>query len=164
MSNNESDTLYKWMQARRVAGSKTLVLFLHGLDSSKETQEGVVRITAEALATANIFSPQLPFKWARCFNFKTLAEQVLDHLDREIAAHGAYERVYLMGHSAGGVLAQVIYLLSRQAGRPDGLAQIAPDHVHLILIAAINRGWQISHHLPLLHKISWNLGVVSRSP
>ena len=69
---------------------------------------------------------------------------------------GDYHSICIIGHSAGGVLAQAAYLLSRKC--ECGLGTARAQQIRLILIAPMRRGWTISHHLPLPHKIAWTVG------
>ncbi len=158
--------LIKWEKISGSNGSDNLVLFLHGMDSNPKKIEGLIHATKEEINSVRILVPSLAFGWNKHFDFRELALAILLKLDDEIESHlnGQYKRVYIVGHSAGGVLAQVIYILSQQSGRTQGLARLEPGQIQLVLLASISRGWQISHHLPLTHKIAWSIGLLFMMP
>lgn len=146
--------------------SENLVLFLHGMDSNILKSKGLISIVEEQLSPVRILVPQLPLAWHRLYDFKELGRQILTLLDDEIEKHtgGGFQRVYLIGHSAGGVLAQIVYILARLSGSDTGLRGMEADRIQMVLLAPITRGWEISHHLPVTYKIAWSLGLLLMTP
>jgi hypothetical protein len=101
----------------------------------------------------------LPFRWHQGSDLRQLSEEILSYLDGLHEKHplDQFESIRIIGHSAGGVLAQSVYLLSRDSRY--ALGQVSFSRIRLILIAPLSRGWTISHHLPISHKISWTIGL-----
>ena len=56
------------------------------------------------------------------------------------------------------MIVQAVYLLAKSERSDHPLARLRGEQLRLILIAPINRGWDITHHLPLSEKISWSVG------
>src|ERR1044071_4787329 len=110
----------------------------------------------EALPSSYVLIPQLPLAWYRCVDLRSLAEELLCRLEEVVRAH-SYKQIFLIGHSAGGLLAQAIYLQSQKA---DPAAELLAK-ARLVLLAPLNRGWALSHHLPLRKKLAWLVGLVS---
>ncbi len=166
MKNDKLGRLVKWQEPLGSNDSEALVLFLHGMDSSPHKIADVIGIIEDELEPARILVPEMALRWNRHFDFRELAGHLLDTLDQEMREHpaGGCKRLYLIGHSAGGVLVQILYLLLHESERTGGLAALETGQVQLILLAPLNRGWQITHHLPITHKISWALGFLLMMP
>ena len=71
----------------------------------------LARVIEDELGSCRILAPKLPLRWHDCVDLKELAAEILAKLGAVDLAR--YERLYIVGHSAGGVLAQAVYLLSR---------------------------------------------------
>ncbi|MDR4485183.1 MAG: alpha/beta hydrolase [Nitrospirales bacterium] len=141
--------------------SGDVVLLLHGMDCGPHTinrlAESVERVWHEnKYSTCHILMPQLPLQWSQCVDLKRLAEEMMLYLNENLAVKSIHS-LTVVGHSAGGVVAQAFYMFTRKC---DGtLAALSPRDIRLILIAPLNQGWEISHHLPLSKKISWLIGI-----
>lgn len=140
-----------WEEVRGVPGAESCILLLHGLNSTPKTVAAVADMIFEQLPSSYVLVPKLPFAWNACVDLDDLAREVLRKLRAVLSAH-SYRRVLLVGHSAGGVLAQTIYLLSWKEDPLQG--------ARLVLIAPLSRGRQLSHHLPLGKKLSWSVGLL----
>lgn len=146
--------------------SDNLVLLLHGIDSNIIKMEGLIRVIEDKLDSVRILFPELPLAWNNLYDFKELGRQVLLRMNEEIEKHtqGGYKRIYIIGHSSGGVLAQVVYILSRFSELSGGLAKYNSEQLQIVLLAPISRGWEINHHLPVTYKIAWALGLSIMTP
>ena len=98
-------------------------------------------------------------------------DEIADRIARQIddfdrMAH--YKSITLIGHSLGALLLRKAYVLgcgensdapfgSKFAGRP--VAGWAARVERIILLAAMNRGWSISHHLSRRNALLWTLGT-----
>ncbi len=147
----------QWGEQYGSPDAKNLVLLLHGLDSSPNTIEQLCHVIQENIPSSFTVVPELPFQWYRSIDLREISRDILEQLD-DIVDISTFQTIQIIGHSAGGLLAQSIYLISR--GETYSLSSVAPAHIRLVLIAPLNRGWQLSHHLPLTHKISWSTGFV----
>lgn len=147
-----------WSATRGEPGSDACVLLLHGLDSSPTTLRSTADAVVEALPSSYVLIPTLPLRWHECVDLRAVARELLDHLLDVLGEH-RYERVFLIGHSAGGILAQAVFLLAAQAAPPEMAGRLA--RARLVLIAPLSRGWVLSHHLPLSKKLAWMIGLLS---
>jgi pimeloyl-ACP methyl ester carboxylesterase len=153
---NSISNLVSWAEKRGAPSAATLVLLFHGMDCGPETISGVADKIAAAVPDSYILVPALPFRWHDCADLKEVGEEVLDYIDSSVPLEG-FKSILLVGHSAGGVLAQATYILSRHGEHL--LGKFPPEKIRLVLIAPLSRGWKISHHLPLSNKIAWKLGL-----
>ena len=146
--------LISWTDSRGDKGAEKLVLLFHGMDCGPQTMSSIADKLLEANPSSYILIPALPFRWDDSADLKEVAEEVLDYLDKCDRLQD-FRSILFIGHSAGGVLAQATYILSRDAHK---LSKFPVESIRLVLIAPLSRGWQISHHLPLTNKIAWKLG------
>ena len=128
------------------------------------------------MPNADIVLPKLP---AGTFSFadpNAIVQQLLELIDRAWAERQhcpdgqSYARIILVGHSLGALLARKVYVCACgqnadapfepeivQRGEPT--REWASKVERIILFAGMNRGWTISHHLPLQKAILIRLGV-----
>lgn len=154
-------SLIDWSTTFGEQESDQLYIVVHGLDSGPRTVDGIrkkiEKWARENEASAYIVVPKMPFGWWKAFDPKALCAEILDYLEQELNRK-RYSAVRLVGHSSGGVVVQATYLLAKCERRDHPLAQLDSDTLRLILIASITRGWEITHHLPLMEKLSWLVG------
>ena len=139
--------------------SSSLYVVIHGLDSSPRTMEGVCRTILDQGDSAYILVPKMPFEWWRTGDPKDFCHEILDYLVEKVNL-SSYGAVRLVGHSAGAAIVQAVYLIAKSERCDHPLASLAGRQLRLILIAPINRGWEVTHHLPLAEKITWMLGSI----
>lgn len=136
--------------------SENLVLLLHGLNSGPENLAGLVRAIREELPSSYILTPQLPLAWHHRGDLEDVVSELLTQL-RKLDLK-PYRQIWLIGHSIGGVLVQSAYL-SAVTGQDEFAALIKP--ARLILIAPLNRGWSLGHHVPITVKLMWSVGLMA---
>ena len=141
--------LIKHIQTHGERDFDHLVLVLHGMSGGEHSVQPIVRTVQSELGKCRILVPILPFRWSDSFDMRDLAREVLDMLLKEETSR--YKRITIIGHSAGGVLAQTVYILCE---REEKGAQMLPN-LRLVLMAPISKGWSISHHLPIREKMVW---------
>ena len=150
-------TYLQWDVSYGDSSARKLVVVLHGLDATPTALDGVCNIILEESdKPVFVLAPKLPLRWARCVDLMDVAEEIVGYVDDKVPMH-SIENVDIVGHSAGGVIAQIVYLLARKSKLR--LGQLKPKDFRLILIAPINRGWEVSHHLPLARKIATIFGL-----
>lgn len=159
--------------------SKELVIILHAYSSSPDQLTSVKKNIIDKLPEADIFVPSL--KTGR-FSFATpnsIVIELLKWIDEQYLAHQkessqSYERIILIGHSIGAILARKLYVIAcgenenapfekEFIGHKENYttARIWAGKVErLVLLAAMNRGWQISHHMGIFQAISWWIGSI----
>lgn len=79
-------------------------------------------------------------------------------------ASGNYERIVLVGHSIGSLLARKAYLLSAMAPQSPGSMRPWAEAVErIVLLAGMNRGWDVTGKRPLdmgwLHRAYFFVGA-----
>lgn len=144
-----------WNFSRPNPNADTLVLFLHGMNCSPQTVSALTDRIQSVLPNAELLIPNMTLRWHRRLDLRDLSREITEYL-AGILRQRNFKSVILMGHSAGGVLVQSVYLDMADAMKPVPLDTAG---VRLVLIAPLTRGWSISHHLPLLHKIAWLVGL-----
>lgn len=158
-----------------------LVVLLHAYSIGPFALRFVERTVREAYAgeDVDVWTPRLP---TGMFSFADPSE-IADHVARGIteawerrAAQGnPYRHVTLVGHSIGALIGRKAYVLacgenpetpfSRDAKgerAPGDLCPVLPWAAHVdrvVLLAAMNRGWTITHHLSIRQWLLWMLGA-----
>lgn len=157
-----------------------LVVMLHAYTSRPSRLNGVRDAVLSVWPTAQCLVPALPIS---LFSMATLDKVVVDVL-REIDAFVAASlqagrpigSIVLVGHSMGALLARKVYVAAcgETADAPfepamaasgphtgDGLLASRSWATHvtrIVLLAGMNRGWRITHHLGLAKALQWTVG------
>ncbi len=145
-----------------------LVVFFHAYGVTPKTLLQVKALARDKFPTAHFFSPQLPFHIFSRADFNAIAKQVVGAINERWAIT-PYARVILIGHSLGALLARKVYVVAcgetadapfEETFRDMRTPAAWSDKVErIILLAAMNRGWRISHHLSISKAIVLSLGV-----
>jgi pimeloyl-ACP methyl ester carboxylesterase len=124
--------------------------------------------------TAEIVVPKLPLSLFSLADPSVVAARVAQKIDK-IYREGRFESIVLVGHSVGALIARKAYLIAcgeqDRAPFEDRLREaLGVEHRlfagfdwhravdRIVLLAAMNRGWRVSHHISLLHAPIWALG------
>lgn len=155
--------------------STSLFVLLHAYTLSPARLCHVRKLVADNFPDADILVPPLP---AGTFSLADPAVVVCDLLtkidgrwdERQRRPDGRqYEKIVLVGHSLGALLARKLYVFAcgeneKTPFEPQAGAQPRREWVgrveRIILLAGMNRGWSISHHMSLLRSVIWWLGTV----
>jgi pimeloyl-ACP methyl ester carboxylesterase len=133
----------------------------------------VKEVVQQALGPrAKVMAPAMDMAaWSKAHP-SLLALQVVRAIDAEWQQH-AYRRIIFVGHSLGALIARKAYIIAcgQQARAPfePELADAMKPHEfdgrpwataveRIVLLAAMNRGWRVSHHLNLLRAPLWAAG------
>jgi len=147
--------------------SRELAVIVHGFNTTRESLKHVRTAVADARKDADIFMPTFDSGRFSLEDPDEIADRIARRIENyHVAAH--YERIVLIGHSLGALLVRKAYVLacgenldapfaSQFGGRP--VARWAAPVERIILMAAMNRGWSISHHLSRTNAILWTLGT-----
>ncbi|MFK8034050.1 MAG: esterase/lipase family protein [Hyphomicrobiales bacterium] len=155
--------------------SQTLVFVVHGLRGNKEKLGDLKRLLEEAYPGCNLKLPE--FSYASLLSTKR-APQLVQHiisLIDDAYSMGNFDRVVLVGHSMGAVLAR--RALIEASGVPSDWVESCPHSSKLekdlagikerkwaakverfVMLASISRGWSAQHTKSPLQSFQWNLG------
>lgn len=145
-----------------------LVVLLHAYTQRPSNLDHVRAAVKQTIPDADIFVPKLP---ASTFSFADPALLSADLVRRitqlwerkKEGGRPGYEGITLVGHSLGGLLARKTYLVACGVGDASGnqseAAPWAAQVDRIILLAAMNRGWSISHHMSLTRSFAWTVGT-----
>jgi len=162
-------------------GRGTLVVLLHAYArgaADLAAVEGAVRAT---WPEAEIYCPDFPATIFSLADPNDIVAGLIEGIDRVV--EGAEHRnapitdIVLVGHSLGALLARKLYVvacgetpeapfepayraLAERTRRPlDAPRSWAGRVSRIVLLAGMNRGWRISHHLSLGHAPLWWIGA-----
>jgi len=155
----------------------TLVVLLHAYTQSANHLASVARVTRQSLAAAELLVPELPVR--RIFSTadpNEIANAVVELIDQRWQAAQElgrpYESIVLVGHSIGALLARKAYVIAcgEDPRAPFEEAIATRDErpwagrvQRIVLLAGMNRGWRITHHLGILNAALWWLGTTTGS-
>lgn len=126
------------------------------------------KVVHQELPDADILIPDVPaglFSTANCLIIVRDLLRWIDQFEQE----NNYDQIIFVGHSLGALLARKVYVCA--CGETDKapfetpLVEFVPGKTwagkvtRIILLAGMNRGWHISHHLSPLFVLSQSVGV-----
>lgn len=146
--------------------SLDLVVLLHAYMSRPEKLAALRRVVEREMPDADLLIPRLPAGWASMAKPAAIVQDILEQIDQAWRPD-QHRRIVLVGHSLGGLVARMAYAcacgetagipfdpeISARAARPW-----AARVERIVLLAGMNRGWSISHHLSRLNAVLWRLG------
>jgi hypothetical protein len=150
--------------------SAELVVLIHAYDRNPESMHWIKKAVAESehRADADFFIPTIP---ASRFSFADpieIVQKLLIDIDILDTRRG-YQRITLIGHSLGALLARKLYVCAcgENVDAPfepkiDAMRQRpwAEKVDRIILMAGMNRGWSISHHMGFWLTIGFRVGIL----
>ncbi len=154
--------------------STKLVILLHACTSSPSKLNHVYDAVLQVIPNADIFIPELPTSIFSLANPIEIVLRLLNKIDqfwterKERSDKKSYEGIIIIGHSLGALLGRKLYVYAcgepkHNLFEPEVEQKICRDWAdkveRIILLAGMNRGWEISHHMPLNHVILWTVGV-----
>jgi pimeloyl-ACP methyl ester carboxylesterase len=159
-------------------GSNTLVVLLHAYSHKAANLEPVEEAVLKVWPKAVTFRPELPASILSMQDANHIVVDLLEDIDLKVARGEGnghpIEKIILVGHSLGALLARKIYVVvcgeTSQAPfeeiyRSSNSTPISPRPwaakvERIVLLAGMNRGWRISHHLNLKNALLWKIGSV----
>jgi len=160
---------------QKKGSSRELVVILHAYAHSPKRLNAVRGIVTNELPDADIYIPNLPMDLFSIAKPTAIVQQLLTDIDKiytnrqERSDTVIYEKIILIGHSLGALLARKLYVCAcgeileapiEQEIKAEAPRPWAEKVERIILLAGMNGGWQISHHLSLLNAISWTIGTL----
>lgn len=157
------------------SSAKKLVVLLHGYTLDADSLDHVKAVIAETHRVGDLdyFIPNLPLsKWSLA-DPVSICNQLLQQIDglwsARIRNYGkAYENIIIVGHSYGALLGRKLYVYAcgENAAAPfepvieqKSSRKWAVKVERIILLAGMNRGWSISHHMDLRRAFAYTLGL-----
>ena len=136
----------------------------------------------EDFQDADIFAPDLPFGTFSVARPEEVLAKLIFRIDqawtKRLAKGEPYQRIVLIGHSMGALYARKLYalacgensdvpfenelkrILAEWGAAPlDAPRPWAKAVYRIVLLAGMNRGWSISHHMSLTRAATMQLGV-----
>ncbi|BCG71927.1 hypothetical protein MesoLj113a_30850 [Mesorhizobium sp. 113-1-2] len=147
-----------------------LVVILHGWGSTAQAMGDVAEATREAWKgthRVDTFVPLLAYhRSLRSARAVDVVVKILEDIDELVKIKPPYEHIILIGHSLGATIARRVFLVA--SGNPPGFAtekifqhqqkrEWADKVRRIVLLAAFNRGWQISPRLSWWYSIGFNI-------
>jgi len=157
-------------RSNSVSGASRLVVLIHAYTlkaRSLDAVESTIR-KVPGFAGADMVRPDLPMGMFSAANMNALVEHVL-HLIDEAWKKKAYEELYFVGHSVGGLIARKVYIVSQgetdeapfeEVFRGQQRRAWANNVERIVLLAGMNRGWRVSHHLSMSTAIAATIGTL----
>jgi pimeloyl-ACP methyl ester carboxylesterase len=155
---------------RGLMNKRTLVILLHAYTRGPESLTHVENEIRRSLESVEILKPALPLSRLSTARPDAIVASLLQTVDHHWET-GGYDRIILVGHSAGALLARKLYIaacgshemapleqeLLSGCARPRAWAA----HVErLVLLAGMNNGWSIDYHMSLSRALQYSVGVV----
>ncbi len=166
----------------RRGARRDLLILVHGLQNPLGAPRGGPMATvAEAVREdpdVDVLRPMLPFRPQDSADPTDVVAGLVRAVDTawadRVAAHGdGYTAIKLVGISLGGLFARKLYVVGcgehPDAPLEDGLKERlggleaarpwASRVERIVLLAALNRGWTVNHHLSLRNAAGFRLGL-----
>jgi pimeloyl-ACP methyl ester carboxylesterase len=154
---------------------RVLAVVLHGYTFTPKHMSQVVRVTQATIPKAHFLVPELPLGLFSTVDPVQIARNVATQIEGRISfrqerGFPPFEEILLIGHSLGALLARKLYLLAgpesseaRFEDSKDGeLSEEKPWFGlirRIILLAGMNRGWSLTHHLNISRAILLTIGT-----
>ena len=119
---------------------KILIYIIHGYFSSARKMREVAALAQKTYPDADVINETSPLRWP--YSLRRAPSLVLSHISRidQLTAKKKYDQIFLLGHSAGGLLAQPALLFQSLDQVRMPLAQLGlPPSQSIVLI--IGYGW-----------------------
>jgi len=133
--------------------------------------EDVIR---NAIPNAELYVPKLPLETFSLADPTEIARTIVATIDERVSerekGEHQYKDITLVGHSIGGLLVRKVYVLANgetsdarfnySGSGPLESAKPWAERIHrIVLLAGMNRGWSISHHMGLIRAVMMTIGV-----
>ena len=152
--------------------AKTLVVLLHAYTSNPTKLGAVKRAVDDAIPNAEVWVPKLPAGTLSFADPDQIAIDLVKKIDDLWNARKGYEKIIFVGHSLGGLLARKAYILAcgdtEESTFDQNLKSTQPSFAkprewascveRIILLAGMNRGWRLNHHLSIWRAAAWRVG------
>jgi pimeloyl-ACP methyl ester carboxylesterase len=145
-----------------------LVVLFHGYTNRPKDMDSIEGLIKAKLRDTIVCKPEMPLTRWSTVDPREVVLGLLTHINKEWHDHGKPDDIILIGHSVGALLARKVYVAAcgptEDAPFSDVLNIREPQpwaaHVkRIVLLAGMNRGWEISYHFSAKKAIIWTIGV-----
>lgn len=157
------------------AAARKLVVVLHAYMLNPDSLRHIQALIFDChdKDSVDIWVPALPLAATSCANPVAICNDLLNQIDvlwnARITQHAeAYDSIILVGHSFGALLARKVYVYAcgenAKAPFESGIEQKSPriwasKVERIVLLAGMNRGWSISHHMAPRNALFFSAGL-----
>ncbi len=166
--------------------STVLAVLLHGYTLDGDSLHNVEKTLhqTDGFHQADILKPDMPLSTFSMATSSRITAELLAAIDkaweRRAEMGSPYERVVMVGHSIGGLYARKVYVAACGENAEAPFEQPLKDELALldaasldkprpwagavdciVLLAGMNRGWSISHHMSISRAVTMRLGVAA---
>ena len=149
----------------------------HSLDTVKETLNKI-----DTFKGADFLTPNMPFDTFSMVGSSKITSELLMAIDKawdnRVKIGKPYKRIVIIGHSIGALYGRKLYVIASGENNDtkfeQSLKNLIPKNSYgigeprpwakvvdrIILLAGMNRGWSISHHMSIPRAISMQIGVI----
>lgn len=186
MKPSGKDRLLTEFKVKPGNNGTVLVVLLHGYTYEGKNLVSVQRTIEQIpeLNGADILRPNLPLSRFSMEKPSQITSELIGAIDlaweQSVAEGSPYQRIIIIGHSTGALFARKVYVtacgekaeapfedslkerLRFLEGTPKNIADPrnwASAVERVVLLAGINRGWSISHHMSITRGIAWQIGI-----
>ena len=140
--------------------SRELIVVLHAFRQTPARMAAVRSELCKLRPDADHFVPQMPTGMFSRADPEEIAQHLCERIEK-ICAATPYHHVTFVGHSIGGLIARMIYVLAREHDLARNIDNGWSTKVtRVVLLAGMNRGWQVGHHLSMPNAVIWTIGTV----
>lgn len=161
-------------------GENALIFLIHGLNRDEDDMEELKSLVADCYPGADIHVPT--FSHSSLFSRTPAAKHVKNIIDRISKAYDSnrHERIMLIGHSMGAVLARRVVVESSglptrwndNAEAGEAALKVEPELADctrtdwadklevLVMMASVGRGWTVENGKDGRQRFVWNLGSI----
>jgi pimeloyl-ACP methyl ester carboxylesterase len=147
------------IEQTEMSGQGVLIVLIHAYGNNSTSLRFLREAVEKTWPKAIIHCPDLPLGVFSLHRPELVAQGLVEDIDKlwqeeQTRIGNGFSKIVLVGHSIGALVARKIYVLAH--GEKDvpferGLTVNPRDWAskidRIILFAAINRGWHLSHHL-----------------
>ncbi|MCG8291258.1 alpha/beta fold hydrolase [Pseudomonas entomophila] len=170
-------------QTGKCEAEQCLIILLHAYLNQASSLKSVADEIAKHWPNAAICCPELGASVLSLNDPNAIVCDLLSMVDECVDQANQADKpitsIIIVGHSMGGLIGRKLYVAAcgetpdapfeeiyHQAGEVNAQGLLAartwaPLVKRIVLLAGMNRGWQISHHLSLVHALGWRLGTVA---
>lgn len=146
--------------------NQTLVVLFHAYMSSPQKIKSIIDVIKQTLPEADIYAPKLPLGYLSFATPQKITQEQLGKINLLVKNHDhsapdkGYDKIILVGHSFGALLARNLYIeaCSINHNTSELKHPWCAKVDRIVLLAGMNRGWRISHHLSITNAILWSFG------